>query len=978
MNVKLRVLSVGAVFFMGFAANAQKQKVDTTAKTKDIDEVVVVGYGRKESANEKVGNYAVVSKEKLENSHFTTVDNALTGSVAGVSTNMTSGQPGANVNIFIRGIGSLTQDTNPLIIVDGIPQFSGDVSSVVSTTNALNGINSNDVEEIVVLKDAAATSIYGSRGANGVILIKTKSGKKGKAKFNFNSSSGFSNEAFNKLKLLDAQQHIDLYALGLYNAGLVGSLDLGKVRAAAELGNWDGKTNTNWKDAVTRKSPYQQTYNFQVSAGNDVSTIFTSLSYDDYQGVARDALMQRLTMVLNATYKLTDKVGLRAGFTGGRVNTEGPVDNNYTANPIKGAYQISPTQAIYNPDGSYNGNMVYYNAGSNFNSVAIQNLDTNQNVQGRITGYLEGNIDFSKDFSFTTNINAYLLNSKDTAFRNPTYGDGSTGISINTGDATTPNELLYGRNTSVQWLMSSWTFTNMLHYSKTFAEKHALRIDAGMEVIKYDREYTYLFGIGYDPYLSSLGYTSIYNSEGYKKYGYSFSTQYKDTSSQLGYISSLNYVYDKKYSVNASFRRDGSSRFENNKWGNFWSVGASWIINNEDFLSGSTTINSLKLRGSYGTQGRFADGYYNGYSSTKGTSYAGLIGSVPMSVDPNISWEYQKQLNVGLDFGLFNNKISGNVDYFDKKGEDLIIATYFPATTIGNTGSAGGNAVTTNAGNMSNKGIEVNLNFSPVKTESFQWDVQANFTTIKSEITKLPAGDQRFSEGGEGEIKIFSEGHNPSEWFMALYAGVDPTNGNQLWYTDASRTIATADVSLAKPQFTGKNSVPTRTGGLTNTFKYKGFTLRALFSYMGDYSVYDLAGYSQNNSGMRPNINQYQSELYDSWTPENPNASNPKYVYNNPQGRTDSSRYLYDADHIRLKNVELGYLLGKDVLNINGVDNIYIYVQGQNLYTWAFNKALYFDPESSSNALGPISGAGLYNVTAPIMRTYLVGFKINF
>ena len=978
---------MGVLFFAGQSLMAQKKKSDTTTKVKDIEEVVVLGYGRKESNSEKVGNYAVVGKEKLENSHFTTVDNALTGAVAGVATNMTSGQPGANVNILIRGVGSLTQETNPLIIVDGIPQFSGDVSSVVATTNALSGINSNDIEELVVLKDAAATSIYGSRGANGVILIKTKSGKKGKPRYNFNSSVGISDESFNKLSLLkNAQEHIELYALGLYNAGNVKNMEDGRIKAASEL-QWDGKTNTDWKKAVTRKNPVQSTYNFQVTAGNDVSTIFTSLSYDDFQGIAKDAKLQRLTAVINVSYKLSDKVNLRAGFTGGRVNTEGPIDNNFTANPIKGAYQISPTQSIYkipgDPNSGFNNSLVYYNAGSTFNSAAIQAYDKNQNIQGRITAYLEGNIKLTKDLSFNSNISGYLLNSKDNAYRNPTYGDGATAIAINTGntDAEGPaTETFVGRSTNVQWLMSNWTFTNFLGYAKTFGENHSVRLDVGMEATKIEREYTYLFGVGYDQDLASLGFTSIYNSQAYQKYGYTLSTQYKDAASLIGYIGSLNYVYAKKYSLNATYRQDTSSRFATDKKGDFYSVGGSWSIDKENFLQNSKVFNDLKLRVTYGTQGREANNFYNGFGLTNQGAYGGSLSTVPLAADPRITWERQNQLNAGLDFGLFNNKISGSVDLFDKQGEKLLIDSYIASTTIGNTGDSGGNKVLTNAGKLSNRGIEANLNFSPIKTTDFQWNIQTNFTLIKSKILELPAGDTPYSAGG-GDIppKQFSLDHNPSEWYLYLYAGVDPTNGNQLWYTDATRSIATADVTKAAPQFTGKNSIPTRTAGITNTFKYKGFTLSTLFSYMGDYSVYDLAAYSQNNGGIRPNINNYSSELYDSWTPANPNASNPKYVYNNPQGRVDSSRYLYDADHIRLKNIEFGYLLGKNIMKIEGLDSIYIYVQGQNAYTWAFNKKLYFDPESSSNALGTaLAGAGLYNLTAPIMKTFIIGFKVNF
>jgi TonB-linked SusC/RagA family outer membrane protein len=989
MNVKLRVLTIGVLFFAGQTVMAQKAKAkrDTTTKVKDIEEVVILGYGRKESSTEKVGNYAVVGKEKLENAHFTTVDNALTGSVAGVATNMTSGQPGANVNILIRGVGSLTQETNPLIIVDGIPQFSGDVSSVVATTNALSGINSNDIEELVVLKDAAATSIYGSRGANGVILIKTKSGKKGKPKYNFNSSVGISDESFNKLSLLkNAQEHIDLYALGLLNAGSVANLADGRTKAALDL-KWDGITNTDWKKAVTKKNPVQSTYNFQVTAGNDLSTVFASLSYDDYQGIARDAKLQRLTAVVNLTYKLSDRVNLRAGFTGGRVNTEGPIDNNFTANPIKGAYQISPTQKIYNIDGDpnsgFNNDLVYFTAGSTFNSAAIQKFNKNQNIQGRITGYLEGNIKILKDLSFNSNISGYLLNSKDNAYSNPLFGDGATAIPVNTGqDPSVPGnnvtEDFVGRSTNVQWLLSNWTFTNFLGYSKNFGENHSLRLDVGMEATKIEREYTYLFGVGYDQDLANLGFTSIYNSQAYQKYGYSLSFQYKDAASLVGYIGSLNYVYAKKYSLNATYRQDKSSRFAVDKKGDFYSVGGSWSIDKENFLQNSK-INELKLRFTYGTQGREANDFYNGFGLTNASTYGGTIGTTPIAADPQITWERQNQFNAGLDFGLFNNKISGSVDLFDKRGEKLLINSYFSSTTIGNTGSSG-NTVLTNAGKLSNRGIEANLNFSPIKTPNFQWDIQTNFTVIQSKITQLPAGDQPFSEtAGDIPPKQFSLDHNPSEWFMYLYAGVDPTNGNQLWYTDASKSVATADVTKAAPQFTGKNSLPTRTAGITNTFKYKGFTLSTLFSYMGDYSVYDLAAYSQNNGGVRPNINNYSSELYDSWTPSNPNGSNPKYVNNNPQGRVDSSRYLFDADHIRLKNIEFGYLVKKDVMKIEGIDSIYIYLQGQNAYTWAFNKKLYFDPESSSNALGTaLAGAGLYNLTAPIMKTFIIGFKVNF
>lgn len=991
MNVKLRLLSVGVLFFLGGSVFAQKgkqpkSKTDTAATEKKIEEVVLVGYGRKETASEKVGNYAVVNKERLENSHFTTVDNALTGAVAGVSLNVTSGQPGANVNMFIRGIGSLTQDTQPLVIIDGIPQITGDVSALVATTNALAGVNSNDIEEIVVLKDAASTSIYGSRGANGVLLIKTKSGKRGKMKFNFNSSYGFNEEAYNKLDLLNAQEHIKLYALGLYNTGDYDSMEDATTKAISDM-KWDGKTDTDWKSAVTRKNPVLKTYNFQLNGGTEVANVFTSLSYDDFEGIAKDAVMQRLSATINANFKLSDKMDLRTGFSGSRVNTEGPIDNNYVANPIKGAYQISPTQSIYkipgDPSSGWNNDMVYYNAGSTFNSVAIQHLDKNKNLQGRITAFLEGNYNISDNFYVNSRIAGYYLNSNDFGYRNPNFGDGNTDVTINgpVNDEHPKGEyLLKGRSYVIDQKFANWIFTNVVGYNTTIKEKHDLKFTLGMEAYHNKQDYTAVYGFGFDQDYASLGYYYPDNSQSSNELGVVIGGSSPSAATLVSYLSGATYSFDKRFTISGTYRRDGSSRFgADRKWGDFWSVGASWNLDKENFMANSI-FNELKLRGSYGTQGREPDGFYSAFPGSRNGGYASNGTSVPITINPKLAWEKQDQFNIAIDFGLFKNKISGSVDYFDKKGRDMIVGAFYPGSNIGNTGSAGGNSVTSNVGALTNKGLEFTLNFSPIKNQSFQWDVQSNFTIIKSVVDDLPTGDNFYSEGpSENSTKIQSVGHNPSEWYLPLFAGVDPTNGNQLWYTDGTRSVATADIKKVSAAFTGKNSIAPLTGGLTNTFKYKGFLLRALFSYAGDYSVYDLAGYSQNNSGMRPNINQYASELYDSWTPDNPNATNPKYVNNNPQGRLDSTRYLYDADHIRLKNVELGFTLAKSVHKIEGLDNMYFFVQGQNLYVWAFNDKLYFDPDSSSNAYGnALAGAGIYNITAPIMKTFTFGIKLNF
>jgi hypothetical protein len=438
---------------------------------------------------------------------------------------------------------------------------------------------------------------------------------------------------------------------------------------------------------------------------------------------------------------------------------------------------------------------------------------------------------------------------------------------------------------------------------------------------------------------------------------------------EVGYIARASYTYNKFATITGSARRDDYSGYT--KAGNFFGIGVSFDLGRMNFLP--SYINTLKLRASYGENGNQAAGPYDKYpqyslSSNYLQTNAGFI-QTPGAPE-GLLWEKSNKKNIGLDFSLGQRgSLYGTFDVYSNVNSDQVYNVPISPST-------GFSSIIKNQAEVKSNGFEALLGYR-TGGELFSWDIKGNYSYNDSKVTYIKGDPTPTAIDG---LKAFFPGHNPTEYYTRLWAGVDPSNGDPLWYTDQSRTTTTNDVNKANLSFTGKKALPTHIASLINEFNYKGFKLSFMINYQGDYSVWDRWGFVYESDGAYPTVNTSTASLYDSWTPNNTNASRPKQVFNgNKSSNANSTRYLYKGDNIRLRNVELGYKFKGSTLNVPGVNGIYAYVRGVNLYTYAFDKNLRFDPEANSNAFNyTVSNLGVYDMTQPNMRQFIFGVQVDF
>ena len=918
-----------------------------------LEEVVILGYGITESDEQKTGSYSTVKATDLEKVGTVSFDQALQGQVAGLSIGAASGQPGSASPIFVRGLTTLTGNSMPLVVVNGVPVTTSDMSGIASTSNPLANIDPSTIESVTVLKDAVATSLYGSRGANGVILVTLKKGLKSKGSFTFNSEFGIGDVAFERKDWLDAQGHVNFFATALDNAYGFGP-DAAYELAVNELG-WDGVSNYDWRKAVRHNAISSEKYILNYSGGSESTRIFTSLSYNSQDGIARDAKYDRISGYLSADWEVNDRMNMNFNVNLSKATQKGPSDGSSFSNPIFAGNMMSPTQPIYNADGSYN--LGLYFLSEDFNPVAIQDRNVSTSDFYKVIANLGADYDLTKDLNFETKFGVDYNFYDELLYWNPDFGDGLNGDPLGNG---------FGYAT--QRNFSTWNWANALRYNKKFADIHDLTVTAGTEAVKYDYSFVEAEKRGFAPGNTNPTLDNGASASGASSGGANYSF--------VSYFGRLAYAFDDRYSITANIRRDGSSRFgEGNKWGTFWGVGAAWNIHRESFMDDSF-INELKLRGSYGTVGNAEIGNYAALSLYKASNGAFLgqpAGAITQLGDPNLKWETTSQANIGLDFAMFQNRIKATVDVYEKKVKDLL---YTKAT---NASSSGFTSYWTNDGDMKSRGIEASLSVTPVRTEDFEWTLTANYAYNESKIENLNEGNVAVRNG----IKAWQNGHNPTEFYTRLWAGVDQSNGLPLWYTDETRTTTTSDVSQAKMAFTGKQALPVHTAGLSTTFTYKGFSLSSQFAYAGGHSVYDYWGFVYDGDGAYAYLNTREEWANGAWTPENAgSATAPQIIYGgNNSSNANSTRYLYDADNIRWRSAEFGYTFNRDFLGQDlGINKVYVYVKGYNLVVWTFDDRLWFDPETSSTdtSFYGVERLGLYNLTQPNLRQFVFGVRVDF
>ena len=891
-----------------------------------LDDVVVIAYGtaRKEA---NTGSVATVTSDVIAEAPVTSVDKMLTGKMAGVQVTASSGQPGASSEIRVRGISSINAGNDPLWVVDGIPVMTGNQSYFTNTGNAIASINPNDIESITVLKDAAAASIYGSRAANGVILVTTKSGQAGKTRFTARVKFGGSMLANdNGFGVLNGEQLLNLKRVSAINAGYNPDDPTSTYYYPNSILN---REMTNWLREFTKVGLLQE-YEINAQAGSDKGRFYASLSYQDNEGIAYGIDFQKFQARVNSDYQLTKTLSI-----GTRVNLaytdqdDTPMQSLYYSNPLWGGLLILPWTPFYDQDGNYNVNI---SENSNTNPLYTATNDDQWERQYRVQGTMYLQWEPIRGLVIKTN------NSVEGTFgEGRRYWAPDPGASIGT---------LQTSNTYYLQLTTS----NTISYNNTWGD-HGFSILGGQEAMMLDYKYYYAYAPSVDaniPYLN----TSVASSD---EVGYGAS---KET--LLSFFGRAEYDYASRYYVNASIRGDGSSLFgANNRWGLFWSASASWNIHNERWMQGTSDwLTMLKLRASYGVNGNNSISSYRAYGVYASTAYNGTTGMLPSQpANDNLSWEKNKTWNVGVDFGFFDNRLTGTVEFYDRLTTDMLLDKRVPATS-------GFTSNFMNIGSLKNTGIEVQLEGEIIRTDDWNWSVGANLAWNKSKVLDL--GDNEFlSYSGDSRLRHIV-GENFYTFYLRDYYGVNPSNGEALWVTEDGSL--TNDYNKSRYYYAGSPE-PKLYGGFNTTVSWKGLSLSAFFEYKWGNKVYLLENRYYTSDGNQMGTNQSIYAL-DYWEKPGDTGTNPRPVAGNTSESYNfgSDRWLEDGSYIRLKDITLSYNLPQRALDKIKLQGLKFYVSGLNLYT--FHDVSYWDPERGATGIG----AGIY----PMTKTIVGGIELTF
>ena len=945
--------------------------VELREKTTDLDEVVIaVPYGTAKKST-FTGSAGVVDKKIIANSQVASVSQALQGSVAGLQSFSASGQPGEDATILIRGVGSVNASTTPLYVVDGVP-YDG----------ALSSISNQDIASITVLKDAAAASLYGSRAANGVVMITTKQGsKKSAPSIEISAKYGFSDRAVKDYEQVSTEQYfmLEWEAIRNMRMNLKKNPDTAEAAAAYATQNLilnyiginpygtaypqpigtDGKLvegarllwNDSWEDALSQDAHYTD-LSARVSGGSENSQYYFSLGYMDNQGAYIGSGFKRYTLRANITSDLTKwlQVGVNVGLTHS-IQDFPKSDDSSLGNVVLAARSIPSFYPVYERDpetGAYvldeNGQRVYdygkYRHGSyaGYNQAQSMLYDKNEIKRdaASVRGYLQVTPIEGLTYKMSLNID---YNSRFTHdYANPTYGKEPVTGSVSKSNTRT----------------TGMTFNNVVNWEHTFGEVHNVRLMAGQEYYEYN---TSNFG----------GSRSNVITDGYFEPDVASTlTGFSGNSDQyklLSYFGQAEYNYAQKYFASVSMRADGSSRFHpDNRWGAFWSFGGSWKIGREAFVeeAAGSWLSDLTLRASYGAQGNDNVGYYAYQALYSIGSFLGETTLTTSRLDtPELSWETNLNANIGLDFSLWSNRLFGTIEWFQRTSKDLLFSRDLVP-------SSGFSSIDDNIGKVRNYGWEFTLGGTPILTRDWTWRLSVNATTYKNEIVSIPtdvmwSGTKKWVKGGS----IY-------DFWMYEWAGVDPETGDAQWYmtdTETGERVKTTNYGSLTSQDKVKvgNALPKVSGGFQSDLTWRDLSLSMAFAYSIGNKIYNrdkasLMGVSGANGSTM------SKDLLNRWTPENTQTDVPRLEYDQTSYFTSAStRWLVDGSYLRLKTVTLNYNLPKKWIQPAMLKDVSIYVQGENLLT--FSKQQGLDPEQ---ALG-----GVTYWRYPAMKTLSFGINVK-
>lgn len=900
----------------------------------ELTEAVVVGYGT-QSKQDLTGSVTQLTARDVENTPVVSFEQAIQGRTPGVQINQTSGKLGAGVQIRVRGSSSISASNQPLYVIDGIPVTSQDVGSDTEPLNPLADLNPNDIESITILKDAASSAIYGSRASNGVILVNTKKGRQGKTKVNVGAYFGTS-EPTRTRKFLNAAQYTELLSEAAINSGFVDPNDPDLYPSAEEaiLGESGIDVNsgfdTDWASEAFQKGKVSQ-YDFNVSGGDAKTRFFLSSTFNDQTGIIIGNRYRRGSARINLDHSISEQVnvGLNLSLTRS-VNDRTPNDNAFS-NPLQ-LNALPPLQPVRDPEtGELNNNTFYYNN--------LLELEKGTNRSGTYRSFSTAYLTFQpiKNLTLRTEAGGDFMNLNEDIYRAAGTQDGG-----NTG---------YGYSNQVQ--VVNYTTNNTANYNFTLNDDHNIDALVGFSFQRSDTKETSAEGRGFP----NSEFTKIASAA--IKTGGSSSAQTEFVF--LSQFARLNYAFRNKYLVSGSIRRDGSSRFgANNRYGTFGAGSIGWVVTEESFLKENKYLSFLKLRASYGLTGNAEIGNFASRDLFGSLPYADQAGIAPGSAlgNPDLTWENTAQTDLGLEFGFLDNRISGEIDVYEKKTTDLLLTRQLSFTS-------GRSSVLENVGALQNRGLEISLNTRNFD-KAFKWSTNFNISFNRNKITELAAPIQTQYLGS---VRV---GEPIGVFYGLKYVGVDPENGDALY--DAGEGQTTNNPGEGLLQVLG-NPNPDFTGGITNTFSFKGVDLSVLGQFVSGNDLYNAAGIYQSANGDYFD-NQTLDQL-DRWQNPGDITDVPQARLYGGNGTAQSSRWMTDGSFFRLKNITLGYNIPSSLAKRGYLQSARIYVTGQNLAT--FTKYEGYDPEVNTAAFGGsniLIGHDFY--TPPLAKTILVGLNLGF
>lgn len=968
--------SVGMNAVESAIGNGSRMNIQLAANSNQLSEVVVsVPYGTiKKTAF--TGSESTVGSKALDKQQVTSVTKALEGLVPGIIATNGGGAPGSNAQIFVRGIGSYASSSNPLYVLDGVP-YDGSLSS----------LNMDEIESVTVLKDAAASALYGSRAANGVIMITTKKGRKGTSKVSATYRQGWMSRLIPEYSRIGAQDYYQLMWEATRNRYIFSGQDAATAGQSASnvltgtsglvynaynvAGNQlidptTGKLNPNakllwnesWENALYRTA-LRQNANVNVSGGSEKSDYFLSLGYDNEDGIVKFSGLKRYNARLNVNANPISwfKTGLSVDGavsnrsdvpTGGTATTNpfyytrqmGPIYPVYQHDPATGAYVIDPTTGKPALDWGTPAQMGTRPYAGNSNLVGSLALDVRnaQIFNGDANTYAQ--VDFLKNFSFKTTLGTNFYTNYGTTYQNSQFGDAQN---------------VSGRSTKLAERQLSYTLNEVLTYNKNFGD-NSLRLLVGHEnyYFRYNNESATRTNFPF-PGTTELNTAATAEASG----------SYTDNLRIESYFTSLNYEFKNRYLLSGSYRRDGTSRFDTSKrWGNFYSAGAGWRISQEGFLKDVRWINELKLKASYGETGNQAISTYYAYQAlySLGWNNAGYPGAISSGIpNPDLVWEGNAQLNIGADFALFRNRLQGSIEWFNRASNNLLFSVPLAPST-------GTTSFNQNIGRLKNTGVELQLGYNVIAKRNFDWRVDLNLTHFKNVFTKLPPDQQEIITG----INKIMVGHSIYDIWTKEYAGVDAATGDALFYKDVldasgkptGQRVLTNNYSQASFYYEG-TALPDLTGGLTNSFRYKNFDLSVLLTFSHGGKFYDQNFQSIMHSGSYGTA--WATEILQRWQKPGDITNVPRIQNGVANQDGVSTRWLFDASWLNIKNISLSYNLPGSVIRKISSTGIRVFANVDN--AWLFTAHRGMDPQRS------IGGTSDWTYTP--FRTVTVGVNVN-